>query len=149
WQHPYWGPADGSYCSANLRSSALGLVAYVDTNLSTVRGADLRLRDISSSALPSFLNAPKVDVVPNTLAYEALLTPGGGSGLAALSNCFGYRRIDPDTQKGAFTLNLDVHWENDTTLDDYHANATPLSFTEQVGSSIVTGGWMLNIPRLQ
>jgi hypothetical protein len=149
WQHPIWGPGDGTYCSANMRTATFDRVAYVDTNLFTVRGADYRLRDLTSSALPSLLNAPKVDIIPNTLEYEALMTPSGGSGLCALSNCFGYRRIDPDPQKGAVTVNLDVHWENDTVLDDYHANRTALGFTDQVGSSPTLGCWMIEVPRLQ
>lgn len=147
WQHPTWLPADGSSTAANLRSAALAQVAYTHTNLSTVRAADYRLRTLSGSTIPSFLNAPKVEITPN-VEYEALETPGGGSGLAANTNCFGYRRVE-QYEKSAVDVSLDVHWENDTTLDDYHANATPLGLLCQIGVSQSKGGCLISVPRLQ
>lgn len=147
WQHPMWGPADGSFCSANLRSATLAQVAYTDVNLSTVRASDLRLRDVSAATLPSFLNAPKIEVVPS-IEYEPLMTPGGGSGLCANSNCFGYRRVEV-YEKPVVQLNLDVHWANDTTLDDYHANSTLLGFTQQIGNSVARGGVLIEVSRTQ
>lgn len=146
WQHPTWLPADGSSVTADLRSSALGRASYTHTGLSTVRGADYRLRVKGSSSLGSALNAPKVEVIPR-IEYEPLETPGGGSGLCANTNCFGYRRIDGD--EAPVDVNLDVHWENDTTLDGYHEAATILAFTAQIGTSQSVGGSMISVPALQ
>lgn len=147
WLHPTWLPADGVSTAADLRGSALGRSTYTHTNLSTIRAADYRLRALSSSSLPSFLNATKVEITPN-IEYEALETPGGGSGLAANTNCFGYRRVE-QYEKSAVDVNLDVHWENDTVLDDWHANATPLGLAVQIGTSATKGGVMISVPRLQ
>jgi hypothetical protein len=75
WQSPTWLPADGTNTVANLRASDLAQVAYTNVKLSTIRDADVRLRSIASSALPSFLQAPKITMTP-AVRYEALRTPG-------------------------------------------------------------------------
>lgn len=146
WKHPTWLPADGVAVTADLRGSALGRASYDHIGLSTVRGADYRLRVKGSSTLPALLNAPKVEVIPR-VEYEALETPGGGAGLCANTNCFGYRRVDGD--EAPVDVNLDVHWENDTTLDDYHEDRDILAFTAQIGTSPSVGGSMISVPALQ
>lgn len=147
-QHPTWLPADGVNTVANLRDSTLGLVAYTNVRLSTVRDADIRLRSLASSALPGFLNAPKINISPN-VRYEALRTPGSG---LLNSTCFGYRRVEV-YEEPAVKLDIEAHWENDTVLDDYHAAGTLLHFNEQIGNVVTggvpIGGVLLSIPRLQ
>jgi hypothetical protein len=146
WLHPTWLKADGVEVTADLRASALARASYSHIGLSTVRGAYYYLRAKDSSSLGTPLNAPGVEVAPR-IEYEALETPGGGSGLCANTNCFGYRRIDQE--EAPVDVNLDVHWENDTTLDGYHDNRTILAFTAQIGTSQSIGGSMISVPALQ
>jgi hypothetical protein len=144
WQHPTWLPADGTNTVANLRAVDLGRATYTNINLSTVRDADCRLRPLSSSALPAFLHATKVDVAPN-IVYDALRTPGGGLLGSTVS---GYRRKEV-YEEPVVRVSLEVHQENNSTLDDYHANATELAFTEQIGSTAAKGGVLIEVGRMQ
>lgn len=144
WQHPTWLPADGTNTVANLRSADLGQATYTDINLSTVRDAFAYLRPLSSSAIPGFLHAVKVEVQP-AIEYEPLRTPGGG---LLGSTCFGYRRVEKMPEPPVKVM-LDAHWENDTTVDDYHAAGTELAFTEQIGSTAAKGGVLIEVPRAQ
>ncbi len=141
WQFPTWRPADGTNTAANLRSAALGRASYSDIALNTMRDSYCYLRPLSSSALPSFLHAPKVDIQP-AIEYEALRTPQDEG------TCFGYRRSEV-FDRPPVLVNLEAHWENDTTLDDYAGNGTELAFHLQVGSSPTKGAILLDVPRCE
>jgi len=141
WQHPSFYRADGTNGTVSLVDTTLAKQTYSDIVLNAIRDADCRLRDVSSSALPSFLHCTKLSAQLN-IKWEALRTPGG----VLSSTCRGYRRVEVMTDP-AVAFTFEVPQENVTTYDDYREAQTQLDFEYQIGTTPSRGGVLLSLPR--
>jgi hypothetical protein len=149
WMHPSWFSANGTDTTMNLLGTLptgipLARSTYINTVLNTSRAMDLRLRDVTSSALPTQLAASKVAFKPN-IKYEEIPSLASTVFSSSVSD---YIRVETYPEY-AVDVNYEVPMGPDLTIDAAQAAGTLFQFTAQFGSSATYGGVLLSVPRAQ